>query len=115
MSVTLEEIALEEIRAVWIKRADEPAPWRNNALIQFANRLLLSDEAMEWRYIVAMSKKLEIVKEELLPLLDSEITSPFQAPYFAVKTDSHLMLARLMLTDMSAWDFRTGKRVIKPR
>lgn len=45
---------------------------------------------------------------------DSEIggpDKPFSNPYFMIENDRQLVLAKFLLIDFRAWEFRTGKRV----
>lgn len=55
----------------------------------------------------------ETMYREFSALRDAGIQSPMSYPYFFVKSDQDLMLAQMYIDDMRAWDFRTGKQVVK--
>ncbi len=102
----------DELRNVWlISKA-------RKSVRHFAFRLINQDP--EWDKItyicsLSMSKDNRVGTTELLQLMDvpSMHGKPFSHPFFRVTDDTELMLARMIITDMRAWDFRTAKKVIR--
>jgi hypothetical protein len=96
----------DAIRNAWMRQAKFKR--------MFIETLLRSDDFEQWLYVISVNKNSPNHPQEFRDLIKSEINSPLSFPLFAVKTDAHFMLARMILTGMSAWEFKSGKRVIRP-
>jgi len=98
----------EELLQVW-RKARVAKPLR-----AFANFLIVKDneDVNAISHICAISEDKEQGFADFMALRASEIKSPYHNPYFRVRGDSELMLVRLLIPVMRAWDFKTGKKVI---
>jgi hypothetical protein len=101
--------------------------WRRNvrysrALYNFSQLLLRRDDWERWKYIgsFTIDRRNDVGgvawTAAYRAISTSEIGGPgkpFRNPYFLMENDRQLMLAKLLLTTMKAWDFRTAKQVMR--
>lgn len=100
---------IEYISAIWNKRR---VP---KGLLAFVFRLLKTDKQVrDITHICRMTGDEDEHQsaEDFRALRDAKIDSPFSYPYFRVYSQTEAIHCKLLVPNLKAWDFKTGKKVI---
>jgi hypothetical protein len=93
----------EELLSIWTK-----SKRHSRALKQFVTVLISKEEEFQTvKYIAAYNTSDDFVQI----LRNKAITGPHHSPYFRLRTDAELLIARMLINPMPLWDFRTGKKL----